>query len=168
MLEIFAKLGINGKLLIFQIANFLILLFILRKFLYKPIINLLEGRKKKIEKSIEKSRKITEEWDCIQEIKQEETMKAEKHAAEIIDEAKINAQEKEKEILELALEKRERMMDEAKRDISLEKESALKGVKQEASNLILLATEKVLEKNLKSADEMKLIEETLKSLEQEM
>ena len=50
MSELFSKLGIDWKLLIAQIINFLVLLFVLYKFAYRPILSMLEKRTKKIEK----------------------------------------------------------------------------------------------------------------------
>ena len=51
-MELLSNLGINGKLLLAQIVNFFILLYILKRFAYKPILKVLDDRKEKIEKGL--------------------------------------------------------------------------------------------------------------------
>ena len=59
-MEFLKEFGIQPTLLIAQIVNFLIILFILKKFFYKPIIKLLDDRKKKIEESLKNAELIEE------------------------------------------------------------------------------------------------------------
>ena len=55
MSELLTKLGIDLKLLVAQIVNFLILLLVLYKFAYGPIVAMLEKRQKKIEKGLKEA-----------------------------------------------------------------------------------------------------------------
>src|SRR3989338_11698691 len=57
-MEILNQFGVNPILLLAQVVNFLILLLILKKFLYKPILKVLEERKKKIEESLKNTEEI--------------------------------------------------------------------------------------------------------------
>ena len=51
-MEIFEKLGIDVKLVIAQLVNFFILLYVLKRFAYKPVLKILEDRERKIEKGL--------------------------------------------------------------------------------------------------------------------
>ena len=110
--------GLEGKLFIAQIINFAVLLFILKKFLYEPIANMLEERKTKIKQGLddaEKAKKSLQEADSqkililkeakvdadkilentkksSENLKQKSSEDAKKQAAEIVDNAKKQAQ----------------------------------------------------------------------------
>ena len=92
----FEKFGIDWKLLLFQMFNFLVLIFILKVVLYKPIINFLESRRKKIEDGLEKAEKFEEEWQKIKDVQKEGLVKTEKEAALIVEKARSYAEKKER------------------------------------------------------------------------
>jgi F-type H+-transporting ATPase subunit b len=160
----FDKLGIDGKLLLFQAINFLVLLFILRKVLYKPLLGFLEKRRKKIEEGLAKAEKFEAEWLKIKEREKEITEKAEKSAVQIMEKARISAQAKEKEMSQEAREKSEKIIEEAKKEVVMEKEKALGELKGETADFIVFATEKILGRAIKDKDEKKMIEETISLL----
>jgi len=164
MEDLFGKLGIDWKLLLFQVVNFLVLLFLLKKFLYKPILNLLEKRQTKIRDGLKKAEEFEREWQKIRKIREEETMKAEEKTVQIIEKARKSAEAKEKEILGNISLKTEKMIEEAQIDISMEREKITDEIKKEMAKYIILAAEKVLERTLKEEDEKKIAEETLNAL----
>ncbi len=94
-------LGLDLKLLVAQIVNFAILFFVLTKFLYKPLLKLLDERKKKVEETLTNSLKIEERLVKLEEEKKKvlesEREKGKTFAAELIAQAN---QEKEKIISE--------------------------------------------------------------------
>lgn len=157
----FERIGIDWKLLLFQIFNFLLLLFILRKVLYKPILNFLEARQKKIEEGLAKSEKFEEEWQKIKDVQKEKMAETEKEASLIIEKARADAEKKEKEILLVAKEKSEKIIEEAKLDISREKDKILSEVKKETADYVVFATERILKRVVKDEDEKEIIKETL-------
>ena len=165
--EIFAKLGINGKLLLFQIANFLLLLFLLKKLLYRPMIDFLDKRQKKIEDGLKKAEEFEKEWQSIQELKKKEMFSAEEKATQIIEASRKEAEKKEKEILDFAVQKTEKIAREAKEDIRKEKEKMIEAAKSEMSEYIVLAAEKVLERTIGEKDEKKIAEEVMRKMKNE-
>ena len=158
------KLGIDWKLLLFQIVNFLLLFFILRKVLYKPILSFLESRRKKIEEGLAKSEKFEEEWQKMKDIQRESLAKTEKEAAMVMEKARFFAEKKEKELLVLAQQKSDKIVEEARRDILREKDKILTEVKKEAADFIVFATEKILKRTINDKDEKEIIKETLGAL----
>lgn len=159
----FEKLGIDWKLLAFQVFNFLLLFFILRKVLYKPVLNFLEARRKKIEEGLKKAESFEEEWQKIKDIQKDAALKSEKEASVVIEKARLSAEKKEKEILAFAQQKSEKIIEEAKQDISREKDKILEEVKKEAGDFIVFATEKILKRTLKDEDQKELVKETLRA-----
>lgn len=158
------SLGVDWKLLLFQIVNFLLLLFILRKVLYKPILNFLENRRKKIEEGLEKSEKFELEWQKIKDIEKEKVSEVEKKAVQMLEKARLDAGKREKEIVEIAQEKSEKIIQEARRDISQEKEKVLEELKKETADFIVFAAEKILKRSVRAEDEKAMIKETIASL----
>lgn len=93
------KLGIEPQLLLTQIVNFAIMVFLLTKFLYKPILKALEERKKKIETSlklVEKQELEAEKWE---KRHQELLVEAREEARVIIENAKKEGKKLKEEIL---------------------------------------------------------------------
>ena len=166
MLELFGKLGINGKLLIFQVVNFLILLFILKKFLYKPLVKFLDARQKKIADSLTKAENIDKEYQKIRDIEAQKLIEAEKKAVALIEDAKKSAKDQEKEILAAAGKKTEKLSEQARQEIAQEKLKMLDELKKETTRYAVLAAEKILERTFNPKDEEKLIKEALNLLEE--
>src|SRR3989344_2266081 len=79
--------GVKPVLLAAQAVNFFILLFILKKFLYKPILGMLETRKQKIAESLKNAESIEKKLQAIGEEREEALKKAGKEAEEIIRDA---------------------------------------------------------------------------------
>ncbi|MDD5651902.1 MAG: F0F1 ATP synthase subunit B [Candidatus Moranbacteria bacterium] len=162
-MELLENLGINGKILLAQVVNFFILFWILKKFAYKPVLNLLEERSKKIEKGLkdaEAARKKLEET----EIESKKILSdARKHSREIIKEAEIRAETSKREIAEETKHKVDKMISDAKKKIEEEKDKMVVEVKNEVADLVSLATEKVLEKKADSEDDKKIIKKVIEN-----
>lgn len=103
-------LGIDVRLLIAQVVNLSVLLVVLRKVIYKPLIKLLDDRKLKIEEALENSKKIENRLAEI-DLKEKEIFK----------EAQKKAQKETSDLIELAHEEKRRIIEEAK--ILAEKET---------------------------------------------
>src|SRR3990167_11261655 len=85
--------------LLFQIINFGVLVWLLNRFLYRPIINIIEQRNKKIIDSIKAAEDTLKEKTKIEELKKLARAEAEKEAVKIVESAQKRAGEKAKEIV---------------------------------------------------------------------
>lgn len=162
--ELIHKLGIEWKLLLAQIVNFVILFLVLKKFLYKPFINLMNRRRERIIEGLEKARKGEEEFKKIQEIRERELAKIQKEAEALIIKAKEIGDKKQQEILKEAEEKTKKIIEDAKGRIEIEKEKMLKEVRQDIANLVISATEKILREKVDEEKEKELINEVIGKL----
>jgi len=89
MRDLFHQLGVDWRLLLSQGVNFLVLLGVLTFFLFKPLLKLLEERKKKIELGLKVGKEAEERLLAIDKMKEEKISEAGKIAFEIIKKAKL-------------------------------------------------------------------------------
>ena len=161
MQELFSKLGIDWKLLIAQIVNFLVLLFILWKFAYGPVLAMLEKRQKKIEKGLkdadEAGKKLAESAE-----KQKEILKhARTEAKDIVEKARLQAEKSKSEIAVEAKAQAEKIIVSAKAEIEQEKQKTIAEIKSEIGGLIVAATEKIVGEKMDGEKDRELIEKVI-------
>ena len=152
-------LGINWKILVGQAINFVILLFVLKKFAYKPFLSLLEKRKIGIEEGIKKTEEAEKSLKSIRGLSDKIKENSEKEAQEILKKAEIRAQDRAKEISDLAEKERQKMLEAAKIAIGKEVIEERKTRDKEAMEKTLLIAEKFLNEKLSLEKDKKLIEE---------
>ncbi|GMO64308.1 MAG: hypothetical protein Nk1A_0570 [Endomicrobiia bacterium] len=119
-MEIIQKFGLEIKLLLFQIVNFLIIAFILKKFLYIPLKKILDERKYKIKQSLLESNNTKIILENAKEERKKLLSEAKNNADILIESAKISIVEaKEKTIME-AKRHSEQILDDAKQRAATE------------------------------------------------
>ncbi len=144
-MEILSKLGIDWKLLLAQIVNFAILLFLLKKFLYKPLLTMLNTRRETIEKSLEQAKSIEDEMKTLEQRKAEVLAQARSEADSIMEKTLKLAETKRQEAIVKTKQDVAAVISEAKEKIEQERREALDHAKQELSFLVMQASHKVIE-----------------------
>tara|TARA_Y100001970_G_scaffold148439_1_gene182254 strand:+ start:327 stop:899 length:573 start_codon:yes stop_codon:yes gene_type:complete len=151
-------------LLVWTIITFLVVLFILKKKAWGPLMKVLDDREKKIEEALATADKAkADSQNLSAEI---DKMKADSQAErqQILADAKKDADnlmaKKESE----AQQKYDQMIDKAKKEIDSEKAKALKDIKSVAVDLSVQAASKIINKNLDSSDNKKIAEDTINSI----
>ena len=143
-MELIKNFGIDPILLGAQIVNFLIVLFILRKFLYKPVLDTLKKRKDKISEG----QKMAEEARIrLEKVVQDEKnilRNAQDEEKKLIDDAKKETSEMIRKADELTKVKTERLLVEARNQISSETKEAGKKLEQKISLLAIDFIQKAL------------------------
>ncbi len=162
MSELLTKLGIDWKLLVAQIINFLILLFVLYKFAYGPILAILEKRQKKIEKGLKDAEVAGKKLEESEEKQKEILKKARTEAKDIVDKAHKQAEKSKSEIAAEAKGQAEKIIAGAKIEIEQEKQKTIAEIKAEIGGLVVAATEKVIEEKIDEKKDKELIERAIK------
>lgn len=144
-MEGLGALGVNWKILLGQIVNFLIVLFVLRKFLYRPIIKMLQERKSKITKSLEDAKTIERKLAETGAQSREKLSAAVNEAQKIIDEAHKQAAKESQAALTKSAEQAKKIIENAKSAAEGESRIALNQAKKDLAELVTVATEKILE-----------------------
>jgi|GEM_PF-108718 len=160
-------LDIDWAILLSQVLNFFILLFLLKKFLFGPIQGILEARKTKISGTLEAA-EAENRKAC--ELKAEYEKKLgtiEQEAYQIRQKAVQEAQSAKDEILSDAKAKATAQFDKAQKDISIEKQKAWTQLKDDMVKLTLNAAEKIVEQSLDDKIQHALIRKTIDRLDEQ-
>ncbi|WP_048810391.1 F0F1 ATP synthase subunit B [Candidatus Methylacidiphilum infernorum] len=166
MEETLHQLGIEWNKLIAQIINFVIVLWVLNRFAFKPVLKILEERRKKIAESLQNAEKIKQELAEAEEARKEILRKANEQASFIVAEAqKVASYQGEKKIQE-AVEEAKRVLKKAEESAKLEREKAKEEMRREILNLVIEITSKVVGKTLTLDDQERLKNEVLSKLPQ--
>ena len=158
--------GLNWKLFLAQLINFAIVLFVLWKWVWKPVTSGMEARTKKIEDSLLTANKIENEKILFEEWKSAEMSKARTEATSIINEAKTTAVRTKDQILEQTKLEQQGIIDRTKVQLAKEQELAVSEAKQQLAELVVIATEKLLRSKLDTKSDQKLINAALKDREE--
>ncbi|MBI4092885.1 MAG: F0F1 ATP synthase subunit B [Candidatus Kerfeldbacteria bacterium] len=163
MSDLITKLGIDWKLLLFQIINFLILLWVLKRYAYKPILNALESRRRKIAKSLEQAGRIEVESKQLQAEKEGVLKNARMQASAILEDARKGATEFLATSREQAKAEAAAMLVATRQEAERAKDEIVNSARADISDLVVSATAKVIRVKLDPATERRLIEDAVKS-----
>jgi len=152
-------MNIHVPEMIWAIINFLVLVAILNKFLYKPLLGMLEARKQQIKNQLAEAEAARDEAARIKEEYTKEMQNARQEAQEIISKATRLAEESKAGIIQEARDEAARLMKKAQAEISLEKEKAKAELRNEVATLAVMAAGKILERTLEPQDHEKMIRE---------
>ena len=154
-------LGINLKDLIFAVANFIILVLILGKFLYKPFLGILDKRKQTIEDAFTNAEATNRKADEKYEAYTKKLARAEAESREIIKNARLKADDHANMIVEEAKAEAARIKLQAEKEAVREKEKALREVREQIGQLAILAAEQILEKEVAAEGQDEIIDRVL-------
>lgn len=163
-MDLLSKLGVDWRLLIGQIINFLIVLAILYKFAYRPILGFLRKREEKIAKSLLDAQKIEENLKSSEKQKKEIIVLARQEAEGILRQAETAAEKFTTEAAQKARLEMEKIKQEAKSQIEQEKQKAFEELKNQTADLVISLTEKILTEKITDKKDKEMIEETIKSV----
>lgn len=164
MEEFVTHFGIDAKLLLAQIINFSVVLIILRKFAYKPILKMLHDRKVAIEQGIEMRSQAEKNLRESDEMRNRTLQKANVDALAIVTQAEQLGKTRQDEMVKETDKKVEGIITDARRVIDREKSKMNSEVTRDAQDLIRLSIEKVLGKLPSKDRDTVLIQEALKEL----
>ena len=156
--------GWNPRLFFSQVISFVIVALLLRRFAYKPILNVLEERRRSIEEGQLNAEKIKRQLDEAEKRYSEILAKANAEAQKMIDEARESsahlAERKQQEAITAA----EQIIAKAREASAIEHERTMDSLKQELGRLVVDTTAKVTGKVLTPEDQQRLQEEALSQL----
>jgi len=151
-------------LYIWTIIVFLVLLFLLMKFAWKPLLAMLEKREDNIKQSLADAEKARDELVNVKEDTEKLLNEARTESQAIVAAGKKNAERMQEEIVDKAQSKSDALLADAKKQIQLEKDRAITDVRAEVVNLSMQVAEKLIKKNLSKEDNLKLINDSLSSI----
>ena len=152
---------VNWVGLAFQVLNFLLLLYILNRFLFKPLLARMDERSSKIEKGLEDAEAAARDRELARAEREAAVSEARKEAAAMIARANKIAEDTRNEILTEARTEAEKTTARAREEITAEKERAMAELRAEVAQLALDAAGKLIRANMDATTQRRLVEEFL-------
>lgn len=155
----------NVGLMIWTLITFFIVLFVLRKFAFPKIQEVLDKRRELIEGSIDHAEQVRKEADELLAEYRERLSEARVQAEEIVARSRRASEAAEAESVAAGKRTREELLEQTRREIEVETQRALQEIRREVASLTILATEKVTRKSLTPEDQKRLVEEALSEVD---
>jgi len=152
-------------LYIWTIATFLILLWLLAKYAWRPLLEALERRQESIRKSLDDAQKAKQELERLHVESQRILSVARSEADQILSNTRSDANRFRDELKQKAQAEAAGIVKNAGRQIEMETARALQQIRTEAVDLSVAIASKLLERNVSKEDNERLIEETFKQIE---
>ena len=156
-----AALGFNLPGLIAQLINFGILLVILRLFLYKPVLNLLDERKRRIQEGLERAEQAAEQALASEGEVRRAIEEARAEGQQAVARAQEAAQRLRTELEERARADADQIVERAREEVRAERDQAIRQLRAEFTDLTIAAAERVIGQSLDRAAHQRLIDEVL-------
>lgn len=147
-----------------QIINFLILLFILGKFAYKPLMKVLDERRERVANDLEAAEKTRVEAEALKAQYSKQLADAREEANAILDKANKAGQKVHDDYMAQAQAEKDQMMTAAKQTIADEKDQALTDVRAQVITLATEIASKVVDQKLNSAADQEMVAKTADSV----
>jgi F-type H+-transporting ATPase subunit b len=162
--ELIHQFGIDWKLLLAQVVNFLVLLYVLKRFAYGPIINVLQERRKKIEEGIRASNDAQKRLAQAEEEKKTILLRAEEESVGVVSKAEKIAEDQARIIIIHATEESEHIIENGHKKLEEDRRKLDEEVRLNAEEFIKKGLVLTLRKmNVKDRDQ-ELIKEALNEL----
>ena len=162
MNELISTFHIDIKLIIAQLVNFAIVLFVLKRYAYGPMMKLMNERSEKIEKGIADAEESQKRLAEITQKEKEVLVEARKTAQEIVAKAEAVAAANKEEIVVEAKAQAEKILADSAKKIELEKNQMMQEVKGQIAELVVAATGKLIDEKMTSDKDADLIAKAIR------
>ncbi|HSQ88819.1 F0F1 ATP synthase subunit B [Romboutsia sp.] len=156
-------IGITYELA-FQLINTFLVFVLLKKLLFKPILGIIEAREKDIKANLAEGEKAKVEGISLKKEYEEKVGSAKTEGQEIIKQATLRAEQKEAEIISTAKQEAQSLREKANKDVEQERQKVMNEIKNDISDIALLAASKVIEKDLDKSKHEELINNFIKEV----
>lgn len=163
-MELLSNLGIDWRLLIAQLVNFVILLAVLYRFLYKPVLKLLHERSAKIEDGLKNAEAVEVKLKEAAALYETKTREAKAEAVKLFDTAKKDAEAMRADLTAKAQIEAEKIMESGRQRLAVEKEKMMHEAEHELADLVEQATSHVLGQVMTPEMDKHLIDEAVQKV----
>ena len=157
-------LGVNPWTALFVLLNTLTIFFVAKHFLFGPVMKMIEDRQKEIEDLYADAGSAKENAAALEAEYREKLSAAAETSKRIVKEAITRGQNREEEIIRQANQEAAAIMDKAAASIAQEKKKAINDAKDEISGIAIAIAEKVVAREIQSADQQQLVDDFINGL----
>jgi F-type H+-transporting ATPase subunit b len=165
MLEFFDAFSVDLPKLAFQVINFLLLLYLANRFLFKRVLGLLDERNARISKGLEDAETAARDRELARAEREAAVAEARKEANEMIARADKIATDTRNEILADARAEAEKVSTRAREEIVAEKDKAMAEIRGQVAELALDAAGKLVRRQMDDPTQRRLVEDFLAEVE---
>ena len=155
-------LEVHGGLLAWTVITFILLLVVLRVIAWNPILSALESREKMIRESLKKADDARNKADDMAQEYDEMIARSRKEGQDIIAASKEAGDKLKNEIEMNAKSKANKIIDDSKLQIEMEKQKVIAEIRNQVVELSLIAAERIIKKSLDNNDNQKLVQDAIK------
>lgn len=160
-------LGLDINFLIIQVVSFVLLLVILTKFAFRPLLNMLEERQNTIRNDLDQAEERRVEMERLQKDYEERLAKIEDEARDKIQKAIKEAEGIREDILVKAREESEKVVEAGREEIQRDRARSMAQIRNEVADLAIHAAQSVIGENLNAQNHDTLIEQAIASFGQD-
>jgi F-type H+-transporting ATPase subunit b len=157
-------LDVNPGLIIWTLVTFILLMVILKKVAWKPILTALDNREKGIEESLNRAEKAKEDAQKILDENKASLSKAEEESKKIIDQSRSYADELKEQMLKQSKEQAQKLVDDAAAEIERKKQSAFEELRNQIAEISVNAAEKIMKVTIDAEKNRQLVTKYLKEI----
>ena len=157
-------IGVDFWTALFTLLNFLAVLIVGKKFLWGPVMKMIQDRQQEIDDMYSEADSARVSAKAMEEEYKQKLSAAMETGERIVKDATARGQAKEEEILRQANAEASAMLSKAAADIAMEKKKAINDAKDEISGMAMAIAEKVVARELTAADQSKLVDEFINEL----
>jgi len=157
-------LDVNPGLIFWTVITFVLLMLLLKKIAWKPILAALDLREKEIRDSLERAEKAKEEAQKVLDENQANLSRAEEESKKIIEQSRAFAATLKDQLIKDSKDQAKKIIDDASEEIQRRKEAAFEELKGQISEIALNAAEKIIKENLDPAKNKKMVDKYLKDV----
>jgi F-type H+-transporting ATPase subunit b len=156
-----AALGFSLPALVSNLINFTILLIVLKLFLYKPVLRLLDDRRRRIQEGFDRAEQAESQASASEHETREAIEQAQREARELVQQAHEAAAQLRAQLEERARADAEQIVSRAREEVQVERDQAIEQLRREFADLTITAAERVTRQSLDRAAHQRLIDEVL-------
>lgn len=157
-------IGVNLWTALFTLLNTLAVIFVGTKFLFKPVMKMIESRQQEIDTMYDEAGKAQEQAAQLESEYKEKISAAQATSDRMVKEAVARAQSREEEIIRQANQEASNILNKAAADIAQEKKKAINDAKDEISEMAMAIAEKVVGRELNVKDQSALVDGFIEEL----
>ncbi|HYU18542.1 MAG TPA: F0F1 ATP synthase subunit B [Chloroflexota bacterium] len=160
-MEVLSNLGLNLPGFLWHTFNFLLLIFLLSRFLYRPVVGMLDDRQRRIRESMERAEQVRLAAERAEQERQAQLAEARRQIQELLTQATQMAERIQSDARRDAHEQAQRIVERAKQEAEAERAQSMAELRREVANLAVMAAERVISRSLDDQTHRQLVQEFL-------
>ncbi len=157
-------IDVNPGLIFWTVITFVVLMIVLKKVAWKPILAALDQREAAIKESLEKAEKAREEAQKVLDKNQANIAQAEEESKKIIDQSRAYAEKLKDQMMRDSKEQAKKIVDDAASEIERKKEAAFNELKNQVAEIAINAAEKILRESLDKESNKKIVDKYISDI----